>query len=110
MKLALKHALAAIILVLSLAAPVAAGALQDAMAAYFRNDYAAALWLFRALANQGNWIRPTAIRYVLDSQRKLLEENTPVSKQVVSNGRLLGVRRHGDRATYHWGQACRIML
>ena len=27
---------------------------------------------------------PTAIRYVLDSQRKLLEENTPQSKQVVS--------------------------
>src|SRR5260370_22073207 len=29
-------------------------------------------------------MRPTAIRYVLDSQRKLLEENTPQSKQVVS--------------------------
>src|SRR4029077_2278595 len=39
---------------------------------------------YGALANQGAWVRPTAIRYVLDSQRKLLEENTPQSKQVVS--------------------------
>src|SRR6266404_5136097 len=39
---------------------------------------------YAALANQGNWMRPTAIRYVLDSQRKLLEENTPQGKQVVS--------------------------
>ncbi|HYB71545.1 MAG TPA: PBP1A family penicillin-binding protein [Candidatus Bathyarchaeia archaeon] len=39
---------------------------------------------YGALANQGTWMRPTAIRYVLDSQRKLLEENTPQSKQVVS--------------------------
>jgi penicillin-binding protein 1A len=39
---------------------------------------------YGALANQGAWTRPTAIRYVLDSQRKLLEENTPQSKQVVS--------------------------
>ena len=39
---------------------------------------------YGALANQGNWMRPTAIRYVLDSQRKLLEENTPQGKQVVS--------------------------
>ena len=27
-----------------------------------------------ALAIQGAWMHPTAIRYVLDSQRKLLEE------------------------------------
>jgi len=39
---------------------------------------------YGALANQGAWMRPTAIRYVLDSQGKLLEENTPQSKQVVS--------------------------
>jgi penicillin-binding protein 1A len=39
---------------------------------------------YGALANQGAWMHPTAIRYVLDSQRKLLEENTPQSKQVVS--------------------------
>ena len=31
---------------------------------------------YGALANQGSWVRPTAIRYVLDSQHKLLEENT----------------------------------
>jgi penicillin-binding protein 1A len=39
---------------------------------------------YGALANQGSWMRPTAIRYVLDAQRKLLEENSPASKQVVS--------------------------
>ena len=39
---------------------------------------------YGALANQGSWVRPSAIRYVLDSQRKLLEENTPQAKQVVS--------------------------
>src|SRR4026209_1148815 len=39
---------------------------------------------YGALANHGSWMRPTAIRYVLDSQRKLLEENTPQGKQVVS--------------------------
>jgi penicillin-binding protein 1A len=39
---------------------------------------------YGALANHGAWMHPTAIRYVLDSQRKLLEENTPQSKQVVS--------------------------
>ena len=28
---------------------------------------------YGALANQGTWMRPTAIRYVLDPQQKLLE-------------------------------------
>jgi TPR repeat protein len=53
MKPALKHALAAIILVLSLAAPVAAGPLEDAVAAYNRGD-ATALRLLRSLAGQGD--------------------------------------------------------
>jgi len=39
---------------------------------------------YGALANQGTWIHPMAIRYVLDSQRKLLEENAPQGKQVLS--------------------------
>jgi TPR repeat protein len=54
MKPALKHALAAIVLGLSLAAPVAADLLEDANAAYSRRDYATAQWLLRALANQGD--------------------------------------------------------
>jgi uncharacterized protein len=53
MKLALKHALAVIILILSLAAPVAAGPYEDAAAASGRSDYATALRLFRPLADQG---------------------------------------------------------
>ena len=39
---------------------------------------------YGAIANQGTWMRPTAIRYVLDAQRKLLEENAPQGKQVLS--------------------------
>src|SRR5215471_18078471 len=39
---------------------------------------------YGALANQGTWIQPTAIRYVLDSHHKLLEENAPQGKQVLS--------------------------
>jgi TPR repeat protein len=52
MKPALKHALAAIILALSLAAAVAAGPFEDA-AAYDRGDCATALRLLRPLADQG---------------------------------------------------------
>jgi TPR repeat protein len=54
MKRTLKHALAAIILVLSFAAPVAAGPFEDAAAALGRGDYATALRLIRPLADQGN--------------------------------------------------------
>ena len=39
---------------------------------------------YGTLANQGMWMRPTAIRYVLDAQRKLLEENAPQGKQALS--------------------------
>src|SRR4029453_18693239 len=39
---------------------------------------------YGALANRGAWIHPTAIRYVLDARGKLLEENVPDGKQVVS--------------------------
>ena len=54
MKLTLKHAIAAIILVLSFAAPVAAGPLEDADAAIKKRDYATAVRLIRPLAEQGD--------------------------------------------------------
>jgi penicillin-binding protein 1A len=38
---------------------------------------------YGALANQGTWVKPTAIRYVLDAQRKLLEENVPQGRQAL---------------------------
>src|SRR5215813_9893653 len=38
---------------------------------------------YAALANGGAWIKPTAIRYVLDAQRKLLEENVPQARQAL---------------------------
>src|SRR5665811_1932057 len=54
MKLTIKHALAAILLMLSLAAPVVAGPFEDAVAAYGRGDYATALRLFQPLADKGD--------------------------------------------------------
>lgn len=47
-------ALVALVLALSLAAPVAAGPLEDAATARKRGDYATALRLMRPLADQGN--------------------------------------------------------
>ena len=38
---------------------------------------------YAALANGGAWVKPTAIRYVLDAQRKLLEENVPQARQAL---------------------------
>jgi hypothetical protein len=49
-----KHALTTIILVLCFAGPAATGPLEDATAAYDRGDYAIALRLIRALAEQGD--------------------------------------------------------
>ena len=53
MKLAFNHAVAAMLLMLSLAAPVVAGPFEDAVVAHNRGDYATALRLLRPLANQG---------------------------------------------------------
>ncbi|MGB8058493.1 MAG: hypothetical protein WCF75_17985 [Pseudolabrys sp.] len=54
MKLTPKHTLAAIILGLSFAAPMAAGPLEDADAALKRRDYTTAVRLNRPLAEQGD--------------------------------------------------------
>ena len=54
MKRTLKHAIAAILLVLSPAGPVAAGPLEDADAALKRRDYATALRFIRPLAERGD--------------------------------------------------------
>lgn len=50
----IKVVLAVVVLSLSIAAPAAAGPLDDALAAYNRGDYAAALRLVRPLAEQGD--------------------------------------------------------
>ncbi|MGA7386653.1 MAG: hypothetical protein WBW99_01830 [Pseudolabrys sp.] len=54
MKRTLKHAIAAILLMLSFATPVVAGRLEDANAAIKRRDYATAVRLIRPLAEQGD--------------------------------------------------------
>jgi uncharacterized protein len=56
MKLTVKHAIAAILLMLSFAVPVVAGPLEDSRAAYERGDFATAERLFRPLAEHGNAI------------------------------------------------------
>ncbi len=53
MKRAFNPIVTAIMLVLSFAAPVAAGQLEDADAAYQKGDYATALRLYRFAADQG---------------------------------------------------------
>jgi len=54
MTLTLKQVVATILLMLSLAAPVAAGPLEDGYTAYTRGDFATAMRLMRPLADQGH--------------------------------------------------------
>ena len=61
MTLTLKHVVAAILLMLSLAAPVAAGPLEDGYTAYTRGDFATAMRLMRPLADQGNITAQTVV-------------------------------------------------
>jgi clan AA aspartic protease (TIGR02281 family) len=56
MKLALKHIIVAILLILSLAAQVAADPLEEAIVAYNQRDYATALQLFQQSADKGSAI------------------------------------------------------
>ena len=58
---------------------------------------------YGALANQGKWMPPTAIRYVLDAQGKLLEENTAGAASRWSRPRLAYVITHMLRGTIERG-------
>src|SRR5262245_50685230 len=66
---ALKHALAAIIVVLSLAAPAAAGPREDVEAASASGDYATALRLLRPLADQGDAFAQLNLGVMYDNGR-----------------------------------------
>ena len=61
MNFACNHAIATILLMLSLAAPVAAGPLEDGYTAYTRGDFATAMRLMRPLADQGNITAQTVV-------------------------------------------------
>jgi hypothetical protein len=61
MTLTLKPVVAAIFLMLSLAAPVAAGPLEDGYTAYTRGDFATAMRLMRPLADQGDTTAQTVV-------------------------------------------------
>jgi TPR repeat protein len=80
MKLAVKHALAAILLMLSFAAPVAAGPLEDATAANARGDYATALRLIRPLADQGLALAQTVLGVMYEEGRGVLQNYAEAMK------------------------------
>jgi TPR repeat protein len=61
MPLTLKYVVAAIPLMLSLAAPLAAGSLEDGYTAYTRGDFATAMRLMRPLADQGDVTAQTVV-------------------------------------------------
>ena len=61
MTLTLKYVVAAILLMLSLAAPLAAGSLEDGYTAYTRGDFATAMRLMRPLADQGDVTAQTIV-------------------------------------------------
>ena len=52
--MSIKSLFATLVLSICLIAPALAGSFKDGVAAYDRKDYAAALWIFRPLAEQGN--------------------------------------------------------
>ena len=58
---ALRAIFAAIILVLTFAAPMAAGPLEDGYAAYTRGDFATAMQIMRPLADQGHVTAQTVV-------------------------------------------------
>src|SRR5262245_41704498 len=61
MKLTVKHVIAAILLMFSLAAPVTAGPLEDGYSAYTRGDFATAMRLMRPLADEGHVTAQTVV-------------------------------------------------
>jgi uncharacterized protein len=61
MKLTFKPVFAAILVMFSLAAPVAAGPLEDGYSAYTRGDFATAMRLMRPLADQGHVTAQTVV-------------------------------------------------
>ena len=61
MNLTLKHAVASILLMLSRAAPLVAGPLEDGYSAYTRGDFATAMRLMRPLADQGEVTAQTVV-------------------------------------------------
>ena len=61
MTLTLKHVVVTILLMLSLAAPLAAGPLEDGYTAYTRGDFATAMRLMRPLADQGDVTAQTVV-------------------------------------------------
>jgi TPR repeat protein len=80
MKLAFKHTIAATLMMLSLAAPVAAGPLEDGSAAYDRGDFATALRLFHLLADQGNALAQFNLGFMYSNGRGVTQNDAEAVK------------------------------
>jgi len=64
----------ALVLSLSLAAPVTAGQLEDAMASLNHGDYATALKLLRPLAQQGDVVAQGSLGYMYENGQGVLQD------------------------------------
>jgi TPR repeat protein len=71
---------AAVMLVLSFAAPVIAGPLEDSAAAYVRGDYATALRLLRSLADQGYALAQNNLGAMYAQGRGVPQDHAEASK------------------------------
>jgi len=80
MKLAFKHTIAATLMMLSLAAPVAAGPLEDGSTAYDRGDFATALRLFHLLADQGNALAQFNLGFMYSNGRGVTQNDAEAVK------------------------------
>lgn len=77
---AFKAILVAVILLLRVVAPVAAGPLEDGVAAIERGDYAVAQRLFRPLADQGVAAAQYNLGLMYDSGRGVLQDPTEAAR------------------------------
>src|ERR1039457_6997963 len=80
MKLTLTPAIVAALLMLSFAAPVAAGPFEDARAAYTARDDATALRLMRPLAEQGNADAQLLLGVIFAEGRGIPQDDTEAVK------------------------------
>ena len=70
-----KAGIAAVVLSLDLAAPVAAGPFEDGIAAYSRGDYPTAMELLRPLADQGNASAQSYLGFMYENGRGVPQDD-----------------------------------
>jgi TPR repeat protein len=100
-----RAAFAAIVLLLSLAAPVAAGPLEDAYAAHSRGDFATALRLYRPLADQGVASAQLKLGLIYDLGQGVPQNHAEAMKWYrLAADQGYASAQHGLGTMYHFGQ------